>query len=435
MRGTVRYSSIGLLSILMTGIVTPLANGAVNNTTMRAVNGAANAGHFNAKASGQYFVRAGSFSSERNARNYRIRLSNMLRYPVNTKKVGRYYVVAVGPMRTAGEVRLVGNKIAAPNNAKSNKKPYFVEKPIATSVMASSAQSQIHYVSANSPNTKSSYVQTAINNPKYRKIKNQKYQAHYPQRIFTNGNERSKLIRREHKIRFHHRNLPYTSISIFSPVGYGPNWGTVYGVGMGVNRWPGGTQSDGALIFGMGLGDSDRYIGGSLNLLIDSLGLRSEGFGQNSALGGSITRWLGPNTGVSVGASVLAGTGVFRNSANGYFASGTQLIPLTPHSNYSRPLAITLGIGSGNFVSPEEFRIFKQDKNITGFGAVSFSPVKQLSLIGDYTEQVLSLGASWLPLKRVPMWLTGYATNIAGANTAPGPVTYGLRIGFAYVFT
>jgi len=421
----------------MTGIVTSIANAAVSNTKIRVINGAANAAQFNSKASGQYFVRAGTFSSERNARNYRIRLSNMLRYPVKTKKMGSYYVVAIGPMQTPGEVRLVGNKIAAKNNARLNQKPYRIEKSSATPVMASSAPSQIHYVSTSSLSTKPNYVQPAIRNSsqyQYKQIKNPKYQAQDSQQVPTNGDERTKLVHREHRIRFHHPHLPYTSTSIFSPVGYGPNWGTVYGVGMGVNRWPGGTKSDGALIFGMGLGDADRYIGGSLNYLIDSVGLRDEGFGQNSALGGSITRWLGPNTGVSVGAAVLAGTGVFRNSANGYFATGTQLIPLTPNSSYSRPLAITLGVGSGNFVSPEEFRVFKEDKNITGFGAVSFSPVKQFSLIGDYTEQVLSLGASWLPLKRVPLWLTGYATNIAGANTAPGPVTYGLRIGYAYVF-
>lgn len=232
-----------------------------------------------------------------------------------------------------------------------------------------------------------------------------------------------------------HPNLPYTSTTIFAPVGYGPDWGTVYASGGWVNRWPGNSNvSDGYLVLGLGLGDSDRYVGGSVNVLIDSLGMRDERFGQNTAVGGSIYRWLGPNTGIAVGASKFTGSGVFRHSSDGYYGAITQLIPLTPNREFSSPLAVTAGVGTGNFISPFEFRVLRRDDRVSGFGSLSLSPIRQMSVILDYTSEVLSSGISVMPIAWLPAVLTGYATNLTGSRKFDGPVTYGLRLGVGYAF-
>ena len=231
-----------------------------------------------------------------------------------------------------------------------------------------------------------------------------------------------------------HPNIPSTAISFFAPIGYGPNWGAIYGSVSGVNRWPGGTKSDGSALIGAGLGNSDQYVGGSLNFLVDSLGLRDERFAQNNLLSGALTRWLTPNTSIAVGASNIFGSGAFNNTSYGLYAAGTHLIPLTPNASFATPIAVTVGFGSGNFISPSEMRVNKRDANVDAFGSLSVSPIEQLTVIGDYTAQVLTCGVSVLPIKTIPLVATAYATNIAGGHVLPGPVTYGLRIGVGFVF-
>lgn len=230
-----------------------------------------------------------------------------------------------------------------------------------------------------------------------------------------------------------HPNLPSTAISFFAPIGYGPNWGVMYGSISGVNRWPGGHQADGSALVGAGLGNSDRYLGGSINYLIDSVGL-NEPFAQNSALSGAVTRWLNPNTSIAVGAGRIFGSGAFEATSYNLFAAGTHLIPLTPNRSYSTPVAVTVGFGSGSFVSFNEMRLAHRDGPVQAFGALSVSPIEQLSLVADYTSQILSCGLSIIPFKRIPLVVAGYATNIAGGNILPGPVTYGLRAGFGVAF-
>ena len=426
MRSYDRLAPTALFSLLMIAMISPLAGGKLPATKIKIVNGPDDALHFQSQSKGQFFIRSATFKSESNAHNYQLRLSKTLHYPVHIKTNNHFYSVVIGPIRTPAEVRAVGGSLATSKSVRSapvhNYKTSYQVNNNANNLV-SVHQNMPSHVAPVAPMRSSHNMnnQTHLNN------NNQ------AQPIIT-SNEEARLIRREKRIRNRHRNLPYTATSLFAPIGYGPNWGVVYGVLMGVNRWPGGNASDGAIALGMGLGDTDRYVGGSINVLIDSLGLRSEAFGKNTAVGGSLSRWVTPNTSFTVGASVLGGTGAFKHTANGYYVSGTQLIPLTPNAHYHKPIAVTLGVGSGNFVSPEQMMIVQSDTKVSGFGAVSFSPIRQLSFIGDYTEQVLSLGVSVLPIRRFPMWITGYATNIAGAQTLPGPVTYGLRIGFAYLF-
>ena len=231
-----------------------------------------------------------------------------------------------------------------------------------------------------------------------------------------------------------HPLLPMTASSLFAPMGYGPNWGVVYGSLIGVNEWPGASKADGAAVVGAGLGDSDKYVGGSVNVLVDSLGFYGDRFGQNTAVSGSVYRWLTPSTSISVGAGNIFGSGVFQHAARSFYGSVTQLVALTPNSSFKTPVALTFGLGSGAFVSPAEMLINQSDSQASAYGAISVSPIQQLSLIADFTEQVLSLGVSVTPKKTWPVVLTAYATNIAGDHQIGNTVTYGLRLGLAYAF-
>jgi len=235
-------------------------------------------------------------------------------------------------------------------------------------------------------------------------------------------------------IYYRHPNLPGPATSIFAPVAYGPGWGVIYASGAYVNRWPGGRLSDGYGLIGMGFGDPDEYFGATVAVLIDSLGVRDEHFAQNTGVGGSAYSWITPDTSLAVGVSNFVGWGAFENTAYGVFTSLTQLIPLMPQNAYPVPMAVTVGVGSGNFVSPFEFKVNKHDMDFRPFGAIAISPIEQLSFIADFTQEVLSLGISAIPVRNWPILVTGYATNLSGPHTVAGGATYGVRVGVGIAF-
>jgi hypothetical protein len=231
-----------------------------------------------------------------------------------------------------------------------------------------------------------------------------------------------------------HPTLPATATSLFAPLGYGPQWGSVYAAGAFVNRWPGGNKSDGYVLAGLGLGDADAFVGGSLTVLVDSLGLRNEGLGTNTGLSGALYRWLNQDTAISFGISNIVGSGALKHAAHGYYASITEILPLSPHTENPMPFTLTVGVGTGSLVSPSAFRIAQSDSKANVFGAASISPFSGLSIIVDYTSQILSTGASVAPLPNIPATVTFYASNLAGSRSLSGPVTYGVRVGIGYAF-
>lgn len=221
-----------------------------------------------------------------------------------------------------------------------------------------------------------------------------------------------------------------TAISLFSPVGFGADMGTVFGTAAAVNEWPGTNASDGNLSLGAGLGNGEKYLGLQINALIDSVGVRDP-FGQNGNVSFKVFRWLTSSTAVAFGNANLQGWGALADSAQSYYGAVTQYFSFM--SDNSLPVAVTVGAGSGAFHSTADFRN-GVDSNVTGFGSVAVNVIPQVSVIADYTSEVLSAGVSAMPISTIPAVVTAYATNLAGGNKVGGGATYGLRLSYGYSF-
>lgn len=230
--------------------------------------------------------------------------------------------------------------------------------------------------------------------------------------------------------------LPVLS-SLYAPPGYGAGCGVLFGSINAVSGWPGASTADGNLIIGIGFGNGERIVGVNIYALIDSVGVR-ESFGKNSNVGVSLFRWFTPSTAIAIGSANLGGIGVFSRYSRSYYISGTQLFPLIISDNYLVPLAITVGAGSGAFVSATQFQS-NRDNGITPFASVAFGVLPRANLILDYTTQIFSVGISYMPIRTVPIIITTYASNIGGKgwgeNGRHGPITYGLSLSFGSSLT
>ena len=229
--------------------------------------------------------------------------------------------------------------------------------------------------------------------------------------------------------------------SLFAPIGFGADFGNVSLTALGVNEWPGGNKVDGAAAVGVGLGNGDKYLGATVTGVIDSLGYRDR-FAKNGDVGVKLFRWLGSQTSVAAGANNAVGWGALANYSKSYYGAVTQQFTLgqiLDNNNiningYDAPFSVTVGGGTGSFVSPTEFTVNESDGKVSPFAAISFSPIPRVNLIGDYTSSVYSAGISGMPFATFPFILTAYATNLGGSNKVPGPVTYGAMATIAYNF-
>lgn len=222
-----------------------------------------------------------------------------------------------------------------------------------------------------------------------------------------------------------------TAASLFAPVGFGTNLGTVFGSLSLVDRWPGGSKSDGSLSLGAGLGDGDKYVGFQATALIDSIGVQDNGFAKNGSFSFKAFRWLSPDTSVSLGVANTARWGALKTFSNSYYGSATHYFSF--FADHSFPIAATFGAGTGAFYSTAMARSNKDDE-IKPFGALSISVLPQLSVIGDYTSDIWSAGLSAVPWLKFPFAVTAYATNLGGGHKVSGRVTYGIRFAVGYAF-
>ena len=215
--------------------------------------------------------------------------------------------------------------------------------------------------------------------------------------------------------------------SISTPIGFGANFGQIFG-GFGFqSRTRFTNQADGGLALGVGLGEPQKIVGLDVTLAILSL------FGDNAGRGSfsfKIHRSLPEGFAVALGFENAINWGGTDGSSSiyGVVSKFFQLTETTKEP-FSQ-LTLSLGVGGGRFRS--EGAIEDGVNSLGVFASAGLRIVEPVSAIVEWSGQDLNAGISLIPFPKVPL-----TVNLAGADltgNAGDGARFVMSIGYNYFF-
>ena len=224
-----------------------------------------------------------------------------------------------------------------------------------------------------------------------------------------------------------HEMATLPSFSLGAPSGLVSSYGVAFA---GISGRRDRDNTDGALALGMGFGDADK-IGGAFSLGIGSIDPRDGGSFNRGNLNLNVGHHFKEyGFGWSVG---MTGLDLWHaNGLDGDYQDPSFYTAVTKlWANEFLPVAITAGFGNNSYadINRENDRKDKVD----GFGAVAMYLHPQLSVIVDYTSNILTAGVSVVPFPDYPISLTLGATNINEQGSNDKVAAIG-SLAAAYVF-
>jgi len=209
-----------------------------------------------------------------------------------------------------------------------------------------------------------------------------------------------------------------------SPTAFGADWGTI-GVGVGGATLPktSADDYDGSAGFVFGLGDAEKFIG--LETIVNVVSL-TEGFGDDGSVAFKAHTRLPGGMSIAVGLENTLRWGDADSPAgeSSVYIAGTKIFDLDSGAG-SLPLAVNLGLGDGRFNDPG-------DSGANVFGGIAIMPHEQVSLIADYAGTGLNLGASFVPVRSVPLIISLGFVNVTERNNRDAEFAGG--IGYSHSF-
>ena len=218
---------------------------------------------------------------------------------------------------------------------------------------------------------------------------------------------------------------PSASISI--PIGFGANFGQIFGGFAFQSRTRFTNQADGGLALGVGLGEPQKIVGLDVTMAILSL------FGDNAGRGSfsfKIHRSLPEGFAIALG---------FENAINwGGTDAGSSIYGVvskffqfteTTKEPFSQ-LTLSLGVGGGRFRS--EGAIEDGVNSLGVFASAGLRIVEPVSAIVEWSGQDLNAGISLIPFQNIPL-----TVNLAGADltgNAGDGARFVMSIGYNYFF-
>ncbi|MDX1694680.1 MAG: hypothetical protein R3208_13015 [Ketobacteraceae bacterium] len=197
--------------------------------------------------------------------------------------------------------------------------------------------------------------------------------------------------------------------TLTSPSGLVPSEGVIFGSVAGVTDLPGDGGTDGAASVGAGFGNAQEGIGGAVTLGIGSIDPRDGSSFERGTLSVSIGSFNSDKlSGLSIGAQgIPLWDGGDDMPDPSYYAALTQLFP-----NDTAPLVLTMGIGTNGYRFLRS-QTDDPDQKAGAFVALAAYVAPQLSVIGDYTSGIASLGVSLVPLPDLPVTIQLSAWDVA----------------------
>ena len=212
--------------------------------------------------------------------------------------------------------------------------------------------------------------------------------------------------------------------SVQSPTAFGPEWGEGY-IGAGwtsrmryMHNLPGTKEMDGAVMASFGFGDATHYLG--LEAVATSFSTVRSGFGNHSSLSFKVHRLLPNNFAIAAGWEDAIRTKGTDGGTSGYGVVSTW---------YKR-LTASAGVGGGRFKT--EAALAEDRKNVNAFGSVAYELASPVSVIADWAGQDLALGASLVPLKRIPLYIEPAFVDVTGSAGDGARFVLGVGFGFTY---
>ncbi len=229
------------------------------------------------------------------------------------------------------------------------------------------------------------------------------------------------------------------SMSIYVPLGYGADRNTAFVATDYQSRTRFGNSSDGAVVFGVGLGDAKKSAGVVLSYTLASV---SNNFNSDFGIGGfnvKVHRQFKGDWAAAVGMNGVVSIGRYSNTLVNDFDKSlygvvTKVIRTQDDINkpFSR-VAVTAGVGNGQFRTENSIVSGKDNFNVFGNVAVRVHP--QASLIAEWTGQDLAVGASIAPFKNIPLVITPALRDIAGSGRgASDRARFVIGTGFGFKF-
>ncbi|NER37817.1 MAG: hypothetical protein F6J93_28310 [Oscillatoria sp. SIO1A7] len=218
-----------------------------------------------------------------------------------------------------------------------------------------------------------------------------------------------------------------------SPTAFGANFGNFFMGASFQERTRFTDSSDGSISAGFGLGDSRKSVG--LEVAVSVLDLSTRG-GDNSAFDrGSFSfklhKALPNNLAVAVGYENGIVWG-FTDAGSSVYGVVSKIFQL--QDSASKPfssLTVSAGIGNGRFRSEDDFN---DDRGtVNAFGSVGLRVVERVSAIADWTGQDLTLGASLVPFRNLPIVVTPAVSDITGS--AGDGARFILGVGYSRSFS
>lgn len=194
-------------------------------------------------------------------------------------------------------------------------------------------------------------------------------------------------------------------IAFGSPVGFGAGWGEAY-VGVGGNTLPQNSNNpdnvDGSASVGFGLGDPSVV---AVEATVTTISLRNS-FGDSGNTNFKISRLLPGRSSIAIGQDNTWPWGDATQVRPSTYAAFTTMFDLSPASPRA-PWTVSLNVGAGDhrFKDPGE-------AGAGVFGSIAIVPIRQLSVIVDYTGRDTNAAVSVVPFPRLPAVLTLGAINL-----------------------
>ncbi|HIK11125.1 MAG TPA: hypothetical protein IGS52_12785 [Oscillatoriaceae cyanobacterium M33_DOE_052] len=218
-----------------------------------------------------------------------------------------------------------------------------------------------------------------------------------------------------------------------SPTAFGASLGQVFAGASYQERTRFTETSDGSISAGFGLGDARKYAG--LEVAVSVLDLSSRNNDDKAFDRGSFSfklhRALPNNWAVALGYENAIVWG-FTDAGSSVYGVVSKIIPFknSPAEPFSS-LTVSAGIGNGRFRSEDDFN--RDEGTVNFFGSAGLRIIEQASVIADWTGQDLTLGASIVPFRNLPIVITPAVADITGS--AGDGARFILGVGYSRSFS